>query len=253
MPGVEEGLAAGPGNSGLALVDSSSGGTVFAASPGLATWNKGETAQLLARSPSGRYCNPVALTAVGFDASGTRLIGATCTQPGVVGIFAEEKPGWRLAGPLLPSSTRNDSVSVLDIQPSSTGTVALLLLRDRSVTQVVAARSRTASARWDLSPIHSLGASARVLSIGRAGNAGQFVYYLVGTHRRLITIGDPGTSWSSLPSPPSSTETVAFGSSGQVDALAVNGTDMTDWTLTGHGNWKKSQVISVDISFGSSN
>ena len=253
VPGVEEGLAVGPGNSGLALVGTTGGGTVFVASSGLVTWNKGETAQSLARSPSGHGCNPLVLTAVGFDAIGTKLIGASCSQPGVVGIFAKQKSGWRLAGPLLPSSTRLDSVSVLDIQPSSTGTMALLLLRDRSVTQVVAAWSRTDSARWDLSPIRSLGASARVLSIGRVDNAGQFVYYSVGTHRRLITIGGSGSSWSSLPSVPSSTETVAFGSSGRVDALAVNGTVMTDWTLTGHGNWKKSQVISVDISFGSSN
>jgi len=63
----------------------------------------------------------------------------------------------------------------------------------------------------------------------------------------------PGANWHTLPAPPPGTATVAAGPGGQVDALAVASTRLTDWRLDASaGTWSKIGTVTVPIQFGSS-
>jgi len=63
----------------------------------------------------------------------------------------------------------------------------------------------------------------------------------------------PAGDWTSLPSPPAGTATVAVGTGGEVDALAVASTALTEWRLdTAAGSWSKIGSVKVPIQFGSS-
>ena len=67
---------------------------------------------------------------------------------------------------------------------------------------------------------------------------------------RAETVSGPGASWQALPSVPAGTATLAPGSGGY-DALAVSGSRLTIWQLTG-AVWAQAQVINVPIEYGSS-
>ena len=58
-------------------------------------------------------------------------------------------------------------------------------------------------------------------------------------------------SWRTLPALPPGTATLAPGTGGGYDALAVSGAQLSVWQLAGAG-WAKVQVINVPISYGSS-
>jgi hypothetical protein len=75
---------------------------------------------------------------------------------------------------------------------------------------------------------------------------------------RAETVSGPGDSWQALPPVPAGTQvlvpagtaTLAPGSGGY-DALAVSGSRLTVWQLTGAA-WAQAQVINVPIAYGSS-
>jgi hypothetical protein len=74
-----------------------------------------------------------------------------------------------------------------------------------------------------------------------------------GGPKRLYITGGPAASWRRLPSPPPDTATVATGPAGSIDALGVNDTVLTVWTLAASSStWAKSQTIHVPVQFGSS-
>ena len=69
----------------------------------------------------------------------------------------------------------------------------------------------------------------------------------------LDTETGPGADWRALPAPPLGTATVAVGTDGEVDALAVAATLLTDWRLDASaGTWSKIGTVTVPIQFGSS-
>jgi hypothetical protein len=75
---------------------------------------------------------------------------------------------------------------------------------------------------------------------------------------RAETVSGPGASWQALPPVPAGTQvlvpagtaTLAPGPGGY-DALAVSGSRLTVWQLTGAA-WAQAQVINVPIEYGSS-
>jgi len=99
-----------------------------------------------------------------------------------------------------------------------------------------------------------VGANQRITSFGPADGAGLFVLFSDPTpSEQLDLITGPSSSWSRLPQPPGQTATVAITAGSPPQALAVNDTILTVWTLTSSpGGWSKSQTIPVTIQFGSS-
>ena len=96
--------------------------------------------------------------------------------------------------------------------------------------------------------------TVRALGFGADGSA----WLLLGGGR-AETIGGAGGSWQALPPVPSgtmtlappATATLAPGTGGAYDALAVSGSKLTVWRLA-QGAWAKVQQITVPIVYGSS-
>jgi hypothetical protein len=71
---------------------------------------------------------------------------------------------------------------------------------------------------------------------------------------RLWALAGPAAPWRELRAPPAGTKTVVAGPNGEVDALSVNGSRLTDWVLTtASGPWTPRQTITAPIVYGSSN
>lgn len=248
--GVDLGLADAPDGQQLALVASSDGGELLARAASGQNWRTWLTTRSLgADSPS---CGPTALTAVTFDADGVPLVAAQCGRRGVLGIFADRRGRWSRVGPALRGASRNE-VGVLSLQSRDGGVEAIITVNASSGTRVVSAWSRSGTGGWITSPALVLGRSARVASAGGAGSAGEFVLSTAGSVDRLAVERAPGANWLQLPSPPLGTQTVASALAGQYDALAVDGSVMTDWRLVAPSRrWAKHQVVAVQILYGSS-
>ncbi|HXW44760.1 MAG TPA: hypothetical protein VEL03_08240 [Streptosporangiaceae bacterium] len=231
-------LAAGPGGRMLALTDS---GEVLAGSDG--SWQPLATVRKLAGTAAGRACGLTALTAVAFTAAGTPLLGGQCARPGTVGLFAAG-PGssWQAAGPAAAGR-----VTVLGLATHGGRTTALVAAVTGTTSDVIAAWSATGTSGWALSaPASTGGRAIRSVSLWASGGAG--IALAGGTG---ATIAGPGASWQPLASLPARTATLALGPDGQVQALAVNGSRLTVWQLTGR-EWARLQVIVVKIPYGSS-
>jgi len=247
-------LAAGPGGDELALTSAAGAPQVQSLAAGRSAWRTLVTQASLAGSPAGRACGVTSLTAVAYGPAGAALVGAACDRPGVVGVFADTSGGWHLAGPALPAGSGQDQVEVVRLQQAGAGVAALLALSDSSSSRLVAAWSASAGTRWSTSPAITLTGSERLVSVGPAAGDGEFALVSDGSgHERAEVVGGPGARWQSLPPPPPTTATIAFGPHGRVDALAVDDTVLSDWTLaqTGH-SWTRTEVIRVPIQFGSS-
>jgi hypothetical protein len=107
VPGA---LAAGPGDRLIALTD---GGGVDLGSGGGTRWTRLASVRGVAATAAGRACGLRGVSAGGFAADGTPLLGGTCGKPGVAGIFAWRGGTWRAAGPVLPAALAGRDVSVL--------------------------------------------------------------------------------------------------------------------------------------------
>jgi hypothetical protein len=107
VPGA---LAAGPGGRLIALTD---GGRVELGQRGGTRWARLASVRGLAATAAGRACGLSGVNAAAFSADGTALLGGTCGQPGVAGIFAWRRGAWHAAGPALPSALAGRDVSVL--------------------------------------------------------------------------------------------------------------------------------------------
>ena len=74
-----------------------------------------------------------------------------------------------------------------------------------------------------------------------------------GTNGVLEEVTGPGQAWSSLPSPPAGTLTLAVPGEGSLDAFSVDGTRLRVFTLAaGRATWSLSQSMDVPIAYGSS-
>ena len=93
---VPDALAAAPDGRLLALLAS---GEIQQAGPGAAAWSPLTSVHALAAAQAGRRCAPASAAAVTFSPSGDPLLAATCSRPGVAGIFSYAAGTWRPAGP----------------------------------------------------------------------------------------------------------------------------------------------------------
>lgn len=235
----------------LALVNTHAEAQVLASTVGASKWRTSVTTRVLASTAAGRSCGLSAITAVAHLTE-TPLAGASCSRPGVLGIFAIRGGASRLLEAPPPTSLARDRIDVLALQSDGNGLSALLGTSEGSAISLVAAWYR--GRHWSASqPLH-VDASERVSSFGPTSANGIFVLLASSSGpARLAVASNTGAGWRQLPPPPADTATVAFGPAASVDALAVEDTVLKVWTLAAHSRgWVHAQSIKVPIEFGSS-
>jgi hypothetical protein len=244
---VPDALAAAP--SGGRLLALLTDGTIKLSAPGATAWTTLATHRALAASAAATRCRPGNLTAATFSPSGTPLLAANCTRPGIAGIFAYTHRTWHLAGPALPTSDGHQDVTVLRLTTTTGTTTALLLAGTGSAAHLLAAWSTDGGASWALSrPLPLRGAKVTTTSFGPSGAAA----VILGGNRAQTTAAT-ARSWQPLPTLPPGTATLAPGTTGGWDALTVHRTRLIIWQLApGTRTWATAQAINVPIQFGSS-
>jgi hypothetical protein len=244
LANVPDALAAGPDGALIALTR---GGAELG--QGLGTsWKRLSSASSLAATPAGRSCGVTGLTAAAFS-GGTTMLGASCSRPGVAGIFADRGGTWHAAGPAVPASLARADIDVLRLTATGTGLEALLRDGTGPHAGLIAAWSGNSGTTWTLSA--PLLTGARQLSSTAVGPGQAVGVILSGGHGE--TLAGPGSSWHALPALPKWAATLALGPAGQADAIAVNGGTFRDWQLApGATGWSLAQTVHVAIPYGSS-
>jgi hypothetical protein len=259
VPGA---LAAGPDGRLLALTTD---GEVLARSGPQAGWHVLVTESALAASPAGRACGLTGLAAVAFGASGSPLLGGTCTSSRATAIFGLDPSGqWQLAGPSVSSATAAGGTSVLAL--ATAGGVTTAVIRSRSGRVIVAWRPSAGN--------NSAGNnSAANNSAGNNNRAGQWTSsapLIAGTARvesasvwpggavgvlfsagRAAVVTGTGGRWQPISGLPAGTATLAAEATGPVQALAASGGTFRAFNLVA-GQWHLAQTIRVQIPYGSS-
>jgi len=247
MPGA---IAVGPAGRTLALLQD---GTIEAAptagSAAAGRWAPLATLKALAASAPGRACGLEGVTAVSFGPDENPMAAGSCARPGAAGVFTEAGGTWRSAGLALPAGGR---VRVLGLTAIPGGNEALLAVSHPGGNSLfVAWRDGT---RWTVSaPVAAAG--VRALGFGPGGSA----WLLPDRGRPETVAGAAGSAWRPLPPVPAGTQvlappgtgTLAAGSGGSYDALAVAGSRLTVWRLV-RGAWAEVQQLTVPVQYGSS-
>jgi hypothetical protein len=244
---VPDALAVTPGGGRmLALL---LGGTLTQSGDGGTHWSVLSDVRSLAETAAGRRCSPTGLTAVSVTPSGAPLAVATCTRPGITGIFSYAAGTWQAAGPSLTAPLADTATGVLRLTSTPTGNEALLVADTGTAASLLAAQTSDGGAHWTVSAPLRLGAAAvRSSGFGADGAA-----WAVLTDGRAETISGQATAWRALPAVPPGTAALAFGPGGGFDALAVSGSNLAVWQLgPGATAWTRGQVINVPIEYGSS-
>jgi len=244
---VPDSLAAAP--SGGRLLALLTNGTAELSAPGATGWARLTTHRILAASAAATRCRPGNLTAAAFSPSGTPLIAASCTRPGITGIFAYTQPSWHLAAPALPAPYSHQSITVLRLTSTTGASAALLAAGTGSAVHLLAAWSTDGGAHWSLSqPLPLRGAKVTATSFG-PGHAAAITL----TGNRAEATNGTARPWRPLPALPSGTATLASGAAGGWDALTVHRGRLTVWQLApGARAWVTTQAITVPLQLGSS-
>lgn len=223
-----------------ALMQSDDGGTHWSELPGV---------RAVAETAAGRRCSPAGLTAVSFAPSAAPLAGASCTRPGITGIFRYSGGSWQAAGPSLPAPLAGTTATVLRLTSTPAGNAALLVAGTGTAASLLAAWTGDGGAHWTVSPPVRLGtAGVRSSGFGAGGAA-----WVVLTDGRAEAVSGQGGAWRALPTLPSGTAALAPGPGSTFDALAVDGSKLTVWRLgQGSAAWTRAQTINVPIEYGSS-
>jgi hypothetical protein len=235
-------IAVGPSGRTLALLqDGTIEATPTAGSAAAGRWAPLTTLEALAASAPGRACGLEGVTAVSFGPDENPMAAGSCARPGAAGVFTDAGGTWRSAGLALPAGGR---VRVLGLTSQPGGNMALLAVSLPGGTSLLAAwRDGT---RWTVSaPVTADG--VRAIGFGPGGSA----WLLPDRGRPETVAGAAGSTWRSLPPAPPGTGTLAPGTGGSYDALAVAGSRLTAWRLAG-GTWAKVQQITVPVQYGSS-
>jgi hypothetical protein len=236
-------LAAGAGAM-LALLGD---GTVEQSGTAGASWTRLAVPGAIASSAAGRRCQVTSPTAVAYAPSGTPLAAASCTRPGIAGIFARSDNTWQAAGPVLGGALAARQVTVLRLTGTVAGDIALLRAGAGGDASLLAAWTSDGT-RWTVSAPLAVGTGQVAASGTGSGGAA----WLLLADGRAYAVSGPGGAWRRLPSPPPGTAALAAGPGGAFDALAAAGGNLTVYQLSPAGDWGKAQVLTVPIQYGSS-
>jgi len=246
---VPDALALAPDGEALALLRPH-GGEVVRSTGATSAWTTLVRAAGLASAPGASACGVGRLTAIGFDTAGAPLVATSCSVPGVSGIFESTGGRWRLVGPRLAVDAPATVVRLVD----DGGTAVGLVVTDQAGRLGVVGVSGTTGGTWARSAPLRLGPGARIAATGLEPGGGFVVLASSAAGSlTLATEAGPAGGWQVLATPPAGTAAVAVGADGEVDALVVAATVMTDWRLdTATGRWGKIAAVRVPIEFGSS-
>jgi hypothetical protein len=242
-------IAVGPSGRTLALLQDGTIETAPTADDAAAgQWVPLATLKALAASAPGRSCGLKDMTAVSFGPDQNPIAAGSCVRPGAAGVFTDAGGTWRSAGLTLPTGGPGmGTVRVLGLTAIPGGNAALLTTGDSLLA------AWWDGTRWTVSaPVTADG--VRALGFGPGGSA----WLLLGGER-AETIAGAGSTWRALPPVPAGTTvlappgsgTLAPGTGGSYDALAVAGSRLSVWRLA-RGAWGKVQQISVPVQYGSS-
>jgi hypothetical protein len=246
LANVPDALAAAPRTGRLLALLAD--GTARLAAPGYTRWTALATRRSLGVTAAGRRCGLQNLTAAAYTPSGVPLLAGTCSRPGTTGIFAGTGGTWQAAGPAVPAALARQPITVLRLTRTANQVVAVLAAGSGDAASLLAAWSGDNGRRWALSPPLRRRGTVASASFGPAGTAAVIT---AGGRAELIT--GAGSSWYELAALPPGTATLAPGTGGQADALAVHRGTLTIWQLPPRASaWVKTQVISVPIQYGSS-
>jgi hypothetical protein len=231
-------IAVGPSGRILALLrDGTIEQAATADSAAAGQWATLTSLKALAASAPGRSCRLEGVTAVSFGPDKNPIAAGSCARPGAAGVFTDAGGTWRSAGLTLPAGGQ---VRVLALTATAGGNAALLATGN----SLLAAWWN--GTRWTVSaPVTADG--VRALGFGSGGSA----WLLLDGGRAETIAGTSGRAWRALPPVPAGTGTLAPGTGGSYDALAVAGSRLTVWRLA-QGAWAKVQQITVPVQYGSS-
>ena len=247
-------IAVAPSGRTLALLQD---GTIEAAptadDAAAGRWVPLATLKALAASAPGRSCGLKGMTAVSFGPDQNPIAAGSCVRPGAAGVFTDAGGTWRSAGLTLPGNGPGmGTVRVLGLTALPGGNAALLAISHPGGNSLLAAWWD--GTRWTVSaPVTADG--VRALGFGPGGSA----WLLLDSERAETIAGAAGSTGRALPPVPAGTrvlappgtETLAPGTGGSYDALAVSGSKLTVWRLA-RGAWGKVQQITVPVQYGSS-
>ena len=227
------------------------GGTILAAAGGSTSWRTVVNSGLLSRTAAGRTCGVGTLTVVAATTADQPLAGSTCTG-GTAGVFVLDHR-WRLVGPKLSSTGVGTRTSVLRLVTTGAVWSVLAAIAEPGGPRIVAAWSVDGGAEWSVSAPLDAGSSARLESTADNGEAFVVQAGRSGGSSAAWSIAGPHAGWQRVPDLPAGTEVVIGGPDDRIDALVVDQSALTDWTLHAPtGVWEKRQVITVPIQYGSS-
>jgi hypothetical protein len=243
--------SAGTSGTALALVRHGAG-QVLSSSGSLTTWIPISGSSDVANGAAA-LCRVDGLDAVAVAASGTPMVGTGCRRPGQVGVFAHVGSHWSLIGPSLQGSLSRSTTRVLQLNGSDSIVTGLVAEREKGRTGLLALW-RSPSGAWSFSQPLVIGAGQHLRSTAVAGGGGQLILLQAGRNRAVLDeVPGPGQPWSTLPSPPPGTVTLAPLPNGSITAFSVNGSRLRIFTLAaGQRTWALSQTMDVPISYGSS-
>jgi hypothetical protein len=227
-------------------------GEVLTSSGALLNWKPLPDSSSLG-SGTAPACAIDGLDAVALGPSADQLVGTGCRRPGQVGLFERVGSHWQLIGPSLHGSLAGATTRVMRLDSTGATTTALVAERGHGPTGLLALW-RNPAGMWSTSGPLPFGSGQRLVS-SAVGEQGQQMVLLnqSGTNGVLYEASGPGQPWSTLPSPPAGTVTLATQGDGSTDAFSVSGSHLRIFTLdAGQTTWSVSQTMNVPISYGSS-
>jgi hypothetical protein len=250
LTGVPDSLALSAGGTSYALLAKAGGEIVQSDAPG-GEWRSLTNARALAATPLAHGCGLTSVNAVASLSTEGVLVGGACAHAGQIGQYAYAHGSWRTAAPPTPTALRGDPSRVISLASSGVSTLTLVDFPSASQNTLLAAWSADGGHTWTEAPPLVMGAREKLVAAGPAPHARTFL--LLSTPRGgRLRIGAPLTPWRATPRPPEGTATVALGSAGEVDALAVHVYDIVDWRLAGTpAAWHQAGTLHVSVSTAS--
>lgn len=246
---VPDALSLAASGGALALVDQPTS-SLLSSSGDLSSWRPVLTASRLAKEAGVARCGPNRLDAVAAAPGGT-LLGVACAKPGIVGIYEQGGSSWRPVGPALPSAERGAQSAVLRLTDVAGGVSGLIATTLGNQSWLSATRRGTTTGAFSISAPLALAPGQAITASGALPDGSVFALLSGHSGPRAVVLR-AGAPAEVLPSPPRGSATLAFGSA-RVDALVVQGSSLTDYTLDAASrHWVKRQVLQVPIQFGSS-
>lgn len=243
-------LATSSGRS-VALVQVRGQSVVYGSDGQLSTWTTIATQNSLRTLASSVSCDLTDLTAVAV-VRGVDYAGGVCQGGDRAALFSDIGGRWgAVPTPSVPGpASAFSEILALD---AVDGGVGLLRVDGSGTTRSLRAMWRSASGHWTQTPSMTLPEGSIVTSTGEQD--GRFFAVVDGpAGGQLLTASAASRQWRVLSPIPEDTQTVVFGPTSLIQALVVQTSTLSVWSLvstSASGVWTEGQVLHVPIPYGS--